>query len=66
MIASLDFEIFGKRLTAFAETRAAFFDADLFAGTLRASLAALRAGRVLRAAADFFVELFFFFGLAIG
>jgi len=65
MIASLDFEIFGKRLTAFAETRAAFFDADLFAGTLRASLAVLRAGRVLRAA-DFFVELFFFFGLAIG
>jgi len=64
MIASLDFEIFGKRLTAFAETRAAFFDADLFEGTLRASLAALRAGRVLRAA-DFVVELFFFFGLAI-
>jgi hypothetical protein len=29
-------------------------------------LAALRAGRVLWAAADFFVELFFFFGLAIG
>jgi hypothetical protein len=53
-------------LTAFAETRAAFFDADLFAGTLRTSLAALRTGRVLRAAADFFVKLFFFFGLAIG
>jgi len=52
-------------LTAFAETRAAFFDADLFAGALRTSLAALRDGRVLRAAADFFVELFFFFGLAI-
>jgi len=65
MIASLDFEIFGRRLTAFAETRGAFFDADLFAGTLRTSLAALRDGRVLRAAADFFVELFFFFGLAI-
>ena len=64
MIAFLDFETFGKRLTAFAETRAAFFEADLFAGALRAGLAALRAGGVLRAA-DFFVELFFFFGLAI-
>ena len=65
MIASLDLEIFGKRLTAFAETRAAFFDADLFAGTLRTGMAPLRAGRVLRAA-DFFAELFFFFGLTIG
>ncbi len=64
MIAFLDFEIFGKRLTGFAETHAAFFEADLFAGTLRAGLAALRAGRVLRSA-DFFAELFFFFGLAI-
>jgi len=64
VIAFLDFETFGKRLTAFAETRAAFFEADLFAGTLRAGLAALRAGRVLRAA-DFFAELFFFFGLTI-
>ena len=66
MIASLDLEIFDKRLTAFAETRAAFFDADLFAGVLRTSMAALRAGRVLPAVADFFVKLFFFFGLAIG
>ena len=64
MIAFLDLETFGKRLTAFAETRAAFFEADLFAGTLRAGLAALRAGRVL-CAADFFAEFFFFFGLAI-
>ena len=64
MIAFLDFETFGKRLTAFAKTRAAFFEADFFAGTLRASLAALRADRVLRAA-DFFAELFFFFGLTI-
>ena len=64
MIAFLDFETFGKRLTAFAEIRAAFFEADLFAGTLRAGLAAFPAGRVLRAA-DFFAELFFFFGLAI-
>jgi hypothetical protein len=66
MIAFLDLETFGKRLTTFAETGAAFFEADLFASTLRAGLAVLRAGRVLRAAADFFVELFFFFGLAIG
>ena len=64
MIAFLDLETFGKRLTAFAETRAAFFEADLFAGTLRAGLAVLRAGRVL-CAADFFAEFFFFFGLAI-
>ena len=64
VIAFLDFETFGKRVTAFAETRAAFFEADFFAGTLRVSLAALRAGRVLRAA-DFFAELFFFFGLTI-
>jgi hypothetical protein len=64
MIAFLDFETFGKRLTAFAETRAAFFETDLFADTLRAGLAALRAGRILRAA-DYFAELFFFFGLAI-
>ncbi len=64
MIAFLDFESFGERLTAFVETRAAFFEADLLADTLRAGLEALRAGRVLRAA-DFFAELFFFFGLAI-
>ena len=64
MIAFLDFETFGKRLSAFTETRAAFFEADLFTGTLRAGLAALPVGCVLRAA-DFFAELFFFFGLAI-
>ena len=64
MIAFLDLETFGKRLTTFAETGAAFFEADLFAGTLRADLAALLFGRVLRAA-DFFAELFFFFGLTI-
>ena len=64
MIAFLDFEPFGKRLTAFTEIRAAFFEADLSADTLRAGLEALRIGRVLRAA-DFFAELFFFFDLAI-
>ena len=64
VIAFLDFETFGKRLTAFAETGAAFFEADLFADTLCTGLAALRASRVLRAT-DFFAELFFFFDLTI-
>ena len=64
MIAFLDFEIFGERLIAFVETRTAFFEADLLADTLRAGLKPLRTDRVL-CAADFFAELFFFFGLAI-
>ena len=63
MIAFLDFETFGERLTAFVETLMAFFEADLLADTLRVGLKALRAGRALRAA-DFFAELFFFFGFA--
>ena len=64
MIAFLDFETFGERLTVFVETLMAFFEADLLADTLCAGLKALRAGRALRAA-GFFAELFFFFGLAI-
>jgi hypothetical protein len=59
-----DFDDFENRFAAFAETRIGFFEADLLADTLRAGVEALRAGRVLRAA-DFFPELFFFFGLAI-
>ena len=64
MIAFLDFETFGERLTAFVETRMTFFEADLLADTLRAGLKALRAGRALRAVDFFFAELFFFFGFA--
>jgi len=65
VIAFGDFETFGERLMAFVEILTAFFEADLLADTLRLGLKALSAGRALRAV-DFFTELFFFFGLAIG
>jgi hypothetical protein len=57
-------EGFAERFTAFAEARTTFFETGLLAATLRAGLEALRADDVSRAA-DFFAELFFFFGLAI-
>jgi len=55
---------FADRFATFAEARKTFFEAGLLAASLRLGLAILRADRVLRAA-DFFAELFFFFGLAI-
>jgi len=60
----LDFGDFEDRFAAFAETRTTFLEARLLVATLRAGLETFRADRVLRAA-DFFAELFFFFGLAI-
>jgi hypothetical protein len=55
---------FADRFATFAEARKTFFDVGLLAASLRPGLATLRADRILRAA-DFFAELFFFFGLAI-
>jgi hypothetical protein len=63
-IFRFDLGDFADRFATFAEARETFFGAGLLAATLRLGLATLRADRVLRAA-DFFAELFFFFGLAI-
>jgi len=63
-ICPFDFGDFEDRLAAFAEPRTTFLEVRLLEATLRGDLETLRADRALRAA-DFFEELFFFFGLAI-